>query len=187
MCYLEDPAHHQNTIYSATGPAALYVAVALQDPRTATVLPSRERGEYPLRAAMLDWIESVTNAVGNDAEAIRERLGFSLERDPESVQVRALRPALFRAVSPLLHDADLAVREAAIAAAVSLLDAPELVQHRATLTPLVREVLAASAKRSHRYVARRTAEGMTKKDIVRCLKRFVAREVYHHLPPSHHH
>ncbi|MEU2718598.1 hypothetical protein [Streptomyces sp. NPDC007205] len=32
------------------------------------------------------------------------------------------------------------------------------------------------------YAARRTAEGMVKKDIVRCLKRFVAREVYRHLP-----
>jgi transposase len=37
-------------------------------------------------------------------------------------------------------------------------------------------------QRTRDYVARRTAEGMTKKDIVRCLKRFVAREVYRHLP-----
>lgn len=37
-------------------------------------------------------------------------------------------------------------------------------------------------QRTQDYVARRTAEGMTKKDIVRCLKRFVAREVYRHLP-----
>ena len=32
------------------------------------------------------------------------------------------------------------------------------------------------------YVARRTAEGLSKKDIIRCLKRFVARELYHLLP-----
>lgn len=32
------------------------------------------------------------------------------------------------------------------------------------------------------YVNRRTAEGLTKKDIIRCLKRFVARELYHLLP-----
>ncbi|MFE4756753.1 hypothetical protein ACFRIB_42295 [Streptomyces mirabilis] len=31
------------------------------------------------------------------------------------------------------------------------------------------------------YVARRTTEGMSTKDIMRCLKRFVAREVYRHL------
>jgi transposase len=35
--------------------------------------------------------------------------------------------------------------------------------------------------RTRAYVARRTAEGMTKKDIIRCLKRFIAREVYKHL------
>lgn len=34
------------------------------------------------------------------------------------------------------------------------------------------------------YVARRTAEGMSKRDIMRCLKRFVAREVYHQLVPA---
>nr|WP_254920859.1 transposase [Blastococcus mobilis] len=40
------------------------------------------------------------------------------------------------------------------------------------------------------YVARRTAEGMGKHDIMRCLKRYAAREIYHHLnsrtPPDRH-
>jgi hypothetical protein len=36
------------------------------------------------------------------------------------------------------------------------------------------------------YVARRTAHGLTKKDIIRCLKRFVAREIYHSLLRDHH-
>ena len=35
------------------------------------------------------------------------------------------------------------------------------------------------------YVARRTAQGLTKKDIIRCLKRFVAREIYHSLLADH--
>jgi transposase len=35
------------------------------------------------------------------------------------------------------------------------------------------------------YVARRTAQGLTKKDIIRCLKRFVAREIYHALIGDH--
>ncbi|MFI2507343.1 transposase [Streptomyces sp. NPDC018972] len=35
--------------------------------------------------------------------------------------------------------------------------------------------------RTRDYVARRTLEGLKTKDIFRCLKRFVAREVYHHL------
>ncbi|MEU7363793.1 transposase [Streptomyces olivaceoviridis] len=38
------------------------------------------------------------------------------------------------------------------------------------------------ARRTQEYVARHTAGGMTEKDVVRCLKRFVAREVYRHLP-----
>ena len=35
------------------------------------------------------------------------------------------------------------------------------------------------------YVRRRTAEGLSKKDIIRCLKRFVAREIYHALIGDH--
>ncbi|MFE1318706.1 IS110 family transposase [Kitasatospora phosalacinea] len=43
-------------------------------------------------------------------------------------------------------------------------------------------------ERTRAYVARRTKEGMSKKDITRCLKRFVAREVYRaltHTPAGH--
>ncbi len=32
------------------------------------------------------------------------------------------------------------------------------------------------------YVARRTAQGLSKKEIIRCLKRYLAREIYHRLP-----
>lgn len=31
------------------------------------------------------------------------------------------------------------------------------------------------------YLARRTADGLSKKDIMRCLKRYIAREIYHAL------
>jgi len=34
------------------------------------------------------------------------------------------------------------------------------------------------------YVARRTKEGLSKKEIIRCLKRYIAREVYPHLRPG---
>src|SRR4029453_14169321 len=36
------------------------------------------------------------------------------------------------------------------------------------------------------YVERRTKQGLSKLDIMRCLKRYIAREVYHHLtdPPT---
>jgi transposase len=35
-----------------------------------------------------------------------------------------------------------------------------------------------SDKRTREYVARRTAEGKSKWEIIRCLKRYIAREVY---------
>lgn len=35
------------------------------------------------------------------------------------------------------------------------------------------------------YVARRSHEGRTKRDIIRCLKRFLAREIYHHVMNDH--
>ena len=34
------------------------------------------------------------------------------------------------------------------------------------------------------YVERRTKEGKSKAEIIRCLKRYVAREVYPHLRPA---
>jgi transposase len=34
------------------------------------------------------------------------------------------------------------------------------------------------------YAERRTAEGQSKAEIIRCLKRYVAREVYRHLRPA---
>jgi hypothetical protein len=33
-------------------------------------------------------------------------------------------------------------------------------------------------RRTQEYVARRTAEGKSKREIIRCLKRYIAREVY---------
>ena len=40
-----------------------------------------------------------------------------------------------------------------------------------------------SDPRTREYVARRTKEGKSKREIIRVLKRYVAREVYHYLPP----
>ena len=34
------------------------------------------------------------------------------------------------------------------------------------------------------YAERRTAEGKSKAEIIRCLKRYVAREVYRHICPA---
>ena len=42
----------------------------------------------------------------------------------------------------------------------------------------------ASHPATRAYVARRSKEGLSKKEIIRCLKRYVAREVYPHLRPG---
>lgn len=41
----------------------------------------------------------------------------------------------------------------------------------------------ALARRDHHYVERLTAEGLSKKEIIRCLKRYVLRELYSPCPP----
>ncbi|WP_333740763.1 hypothetical protein [Streptomyces sp. IBSBF 2806] len=153
--HLDDPVHHQNTIYSATVHAAVYVAKILRDPRTGTLVADRDGRVLPLRAALLDWVKSVATEVDSEAETHMARVGLRLDEHPESVQIRALRPDLFQAVSAFLHAPDLAVQEAALAAAVPLLDAPELIGQRALLTPLVRDVLASSDNRSYRFSAGR--------------------------------
>ncbi|OEV37415.1 transposase [Kitasatospora aureofaciens] len=39
-------------------------------------------------------------------------------------------------------------------------------------------------ERTQAYLQRRTAEGMSRREIIRCLKRYVARELYRHIRPS---
>ena len=39
--------------------------------------------------------------------------------------------------------------------------------------------------RTRHYIQRRINEGLTKKEAFRCLKRYIAREVYNHLPRPH--
>jgi hypothetical protein len=39
-------------------------------------------------------------------------------------------------------------------------------------------------ERTRHYIARRTANGKSKKEVIRCLKRYVAREVYRELIPA---
>ncbi|WP_219516803.1 hypothetical protein [Nonomuraea ceibae] len=106
-----------------------------------------------MRQALLDWLGSIADEVGNDAEATWLRAGFSPEESPEFMAVRAIRPAPFQAVAAFFQDANLIVREAAIAAAIPLLDAPELTGHQADLAPIVRGVLAASSNRVYRHIA----------------------------------
>ncbi|MCX5081381.1 hypothetical protein [Streptomyces sp. NBC_00401] len=143
--HLHYAVHHQNTLYSATVPSALYVAAILADPRTATPVDKRPHDfPGPLKMELLGWLGSIAHEADDETEAISRRHGFAPEDYPPILHVRQIRPALFGAVSACIYDQDLNVREAAIAACVPLLDDPQLRHHRADLAPLVREVLGAS-------------------------------------------
>lgn len=143
--HLHHAVHHQNTLYSATVPAALYVAAILADPRTATPVNKRPHDfPGPLRMELLGWLGSIAHEADDETEAINRRYGFAPGDYPPILHVRQIRPALFGAVSACIYDQDLNVREAATAACVPLLDDPQLRHHRADLVPLVREVLGAS-------------------------------------------
>ncbi|WP_406292034.1 hypothetical protein [Embleya sp. NBC_00896] len=153
-----EPVRHQNSVYPATPPAALYVASILSDPRTLAVgAYDLERGrppesrELPFRAALLDWLCSLALDVDDACvEAIRR---FGSETHPESEALRALRPVFFRAVAVFLRDGDQDVRDAALAVAVSLVEDPALAGHRLELVPLARELLAAGGDPAHRRQA----------------------------------
>ncbi|GAA4558020.1 hypothetical protein [Planotetraspora kaengkrachanensis] len=151
--HLNHAVHHQNSLYTATAPSALYVAAILSDPRTDSLIRGGEGQWYPLRQALLDWLGSVAGEAGNEVEATLLRLGFLPEEYPALSEVRAIRPTLFEAASTFLHDSDPTIREAALAAVVPLLDAPELTHHRAVLAPMVRGILAASSNRAYRAIA----------------------------------
>ena len=149
--YLFDTLHHQNTLYSATVPAALYVAAIVPDPRTTNAV-DKNRQDFPgcMRAELLAWIGSVANGVSDEAEATSRRHGFSHDDYPPAIGIRENRPILFAAASDYVSDPDRHVSEAAIRACIPLLDDPQLTHHRQTLVPLLKEVLGTSELWQHR-------------------------------------
>jgi hypothetical protein len=143
LAYLHAAILHQGSIYSATAPAAVFVAGVLEDPRTLvpceSALPWDER-ERPLRAALLEWLGRVAESAGyQELEPDAEE-----EWDDEAQAIEACRAArldLYARIAPSLDDADSAVREAAVGALTHLLLAPELADRREGVSGrLLREV-----------------------------------------------
>ncbi|WP_406286786.1 hypothetical protein [Streptomyces sp. NBC_00209] len=157
--HLHHVVHHQNTLYVATAPAALYVAAVLLDPRTALPVEKGPRDfPGPMRADLLGWLDSVANAADDQAEATMRRFGFPPEDYPPFVRTREIRPLLFSAASACFDDHDLHVREAALAASIPLLDDPQLRHHRKAMAPALLETLAVSALWQYRE---RATEALT--------------------------
>ncbi|MGW8487670.1 hypothetical protein [Streptomyces sp. NPDC055886] len=140
---LHHVVHHQNTLYTATAPAAVHVARILSDARTLeTVEKEPHSFPGPMRAELMGWLDSVANAADDETAATMRRFGFPPEEYPPFVEICRTRPQLFHAVSAFLDDPDVDVRAAAISACIPLLDDPRLIHHRNSLAPLLRDVLA---------------------------------------------
>ncbi|MFC8675081.1 hypothetical protein ACFUEN_20675 [Streptomyces griseorubiginosus] len=149
--YLHNTLHHQNTLYEATVPAALYVASILTDPR-ATRAVDKDHHSSPgsLRAELLRWIASVANEVTDEAAVLSKHHGFPLDDYAPAVGIQTIRPTLLAASLPYTEESDRHVREAALTACIPVLDDPRLLHHRQTLVPLIREDLGTSELWQHR-------------------------------------
>ncbi|MFG2721739.1 hypothetical protein ACGFW5_26145 [Streptomyces sp. NPDC048416] len=140
---------HQNSIYEATVPVALYVAAILNHPATATGDYGQEANRAPrrpTRVALLDWLSSTAYDADDENVAAGERhCGKDFLDDyPELRAFRNLRPLLYSAVQSLLGNDDAEVRAAAVIAAIPLVEHPALALHRGELTDRARALLATS-------------------------------------------
>lgn len=135
---LRQAVTHSNTFYSATTPAASFVAAILGDTRTlAEVTDQRpcgtadfsEEPRFLLRAGLLNWL-------GSTAWDANEESPDGYDADIEAF--RALRPTLYDAIQPFITDENASVRDAALAAALPLLASPELAHHADRLRDGVR-------------------------------------------------
>ncbi|WP_432122998.1 hypothetical protein [Streptomyces sp. S1] len=142
---------HQNTIYEATVPVALYVAAILNHPAIAADdadLPPHR----PTLVRLLEWLSDTAYDADDECVAIGERhfgKGF-LDEDREMRAFRDLRPAIFSAVHLLLSHDSADVRDAALVAAIPLAEHPVLTAHRAELVDHARHLLATSTDRHNR-------------------------------------
>ncbi|MGY0466651.1 hypothetical protein ACW14Y_41300 [Kitasatospora sp. cg17-2] len=149
--FLHHVVHHQNTLYEATAPTALYVVGILADPRTLRPIDrSRQYLPGPMRAALLGWLGAVASEANDTAADAFRRHGFRPEEHLPFVQMNRLLPLLLGPVEAHTRDPDLSVREAAVAACIPLVDDARLRHRRTAMLPPVRQVLGASAQWQYR-------------------------------------
>jgi hypothetical protein len=147
---------HQNTIYEATAPVAIYVAGILTHPAAMTLRPWRS---VPIRATLLNWLVSAAYDASDEIVGRTEQYfpGF-LAHDTTVASFRDLRPMLYRAVAPFIQDSHEDVREAAVIAALILAEHPALAEHRDHLAVHAHAILATSGDALNRRVARKALE-----------------------------
>ncbi|WP_445269441.1 hypothetical protein [Streptomyces sp. DSM 41634] len=117
-----------NVFYTATAPAARYVAAVLGDPRTLAQVTDRSAYEvpesgpqtpFPLRAGLMNWLgDAVVDAISQQGRPYgdEEDLDAFLE----------LAPEFYEAVHPFLTSDSPGIREAALGALLPLLRLPAL-------------------------------------------------------------
>ncbi|MEU2510155.1 hypothetical protein ABZ621_36440 [Streptomyces sp. NPDC007863] len=147
---------HQNTIYEATPPVAMYIAGILTHPAAMTLRPYRN---VPIRATLLTWLASTAYDASDE---IVDRTGqyfpgFLTHDSPLRV-FRDLRPTLYRAVAPYLQDHHEDAREAAGLTALILAEHPALAQHRDHLAVHAHRILDTSSNDPNRRVAWKVLE-----------------------------
>ncbi|MFB6693241.1 MULTISPECIES: hypothetical protein [Streptomyces] len=146
---------HQNTIYEATAPVALFTAAILNHPIIAAEDFSHDADTPPYRPTLvrlLEWLGDTAYDADDECFAISEShcdKGFLYE-DREMRAFRDLRPAIFSAVQPLLGHENAEVHDAALLAAIPLTEHPFLSAHRALLVDHACRLLATSTDRHHR-------------------------------------
>ncbi|PWK73402.1 hypothetical protein BCL76_102427 [Streptomyces sp. CG 926] len=147
---------HQNTLYEATAPVAMYVAGILTHPAAMTLRPYRD---VPIRATLLNWL-AYTAYDASDEIVGRTEQYFPGFLTPGSIVAafRDLRPMLYRAAVPFLRDSHEDVREAAVVAALVLAEHPVLAEHRDDLAVHARALLDAGGDDPNRRVARKALE-----------------------------
>ncbi|MER6678699.1 hypothetical protein [Streptomyces sp. NPDC000983] len=156
MSELGELVGHQNSIYEATAPVAMYVAGILTHPATMTLRPYRD---IPIRATLLNWLVSTAYDASDEfVGRIRQYVpGFRTHGGPLAA-FRDLRPMLYRAVAPFLQDSHEDVREAAGLAALILAEHPALTHHRDHLAVHARRILDTSNDAPNRRVAWKALE-----------------------------
>ncbi|MDT0393013.1 hypothetical protein [Streptomyces dubilierae] len=146
---------HQNTIYEATVPVALYVAALLHHPAITVDDVGNDADAPPRRPTLvrlLEWLGTTAYDADDECVAIGERhFGEQfLDEDRYMRALRDLRPAIFSAVHPLLGHDNADVRHAALIAAIPLAEHPVLTPHRTELADHARRLLATSTNRHNR-------------------------------------
>lgn len=140
---------HQGSLYSATPPSALYVAAVLERADCGDLLCESDL------IALLEWLAEAFYAVGEEKrKQLEDWYGPGvMDRDPIFGEMQSLRSTIFRGVIPWAFVEGSGVSEAALLAALRLLESPELRHYRAILSPSIRRTLVTSSRKNYKVAA----------------------------------